>query len=170
MVLFPLFLPCTVLVALLWVLRGRVGVFCAVRSVEQVCRRTKLYFREERAYKDPVLRFIFHLCFIFSSLLLLPSSITHLSTSLLSRYLSTYSRFDLLLSLGVEAEVTMVSVPRTMKAWKVEGVRGVDSLVLHEDIPVPEPGEHEVLVKFHAASLNFRDLAITNGKLSYYQY
>ena len=64
----------------------------------------------------------------------------------------------------------MVSVPRTMKAWKVEGVRGVDSLVLHEDVPVPEPGEHKVLVKFHAASLNFRDLAITNGKLSYYQY
>jgi len=37
--------------------------------------------------------------------------------------------------------------------------------VLHEDVPVPEPGEHEVLVKFHAASLNFRDLAITNGEI-----
>lgn len=60
----------------------------------------------------------------------------------------------------------MVSVPKTMKAWRVEGLRGVDSLVLHGEVPVPEPGENEVLVKFHAASLNFRDVAITNGKLS----
>ena len=29
-----------------------------------------------------------------------------------------------------------------------------------QQVPIPEPGEYEVLVKIHAVSLNFRDLMI----------
>ncbi|OOQ84872.1 Zinc-type alcohol dehydrogenase-like protein [Penicillium brasilianum] len=46
----------------------------------------------------------------------------------------------------------------TMKQWVVEGKdRGFDGLV-YQDAPVPEVGESEVLVKFQAVSLNYRDL------------
>jgi NADPH:quinone reductase-like Zn-dependent oxidoreductase len=39
---------------------------------------------------------------------------------------------------------------------------GVENLILTER-EQPRPGAHEVLVKFHAASLNFRDLMFANG-------
>lgn len=48
-----------------------------------------------------------------------------------------------------------------MKQWFLDGTHGVDSLQLQE-VPIPEPSEYEVLVKFHAASLNFRDVMIAN--------
>jgi len=51
--------------------------------------------------------------------------------------------------------------PSTQKAWSVTSKeKGFDGLVLKKDAPVPKIGEHEVLVKFHAASLNYRDLII----------
>jgi NADPH:quinone reductase-like Zn-dependent oxidoreductase len=58
----------------------------------------------------------------------------------------------------------MPSIPKTTKAWTVNGKNGFDSLKLSE-VPVPEVSDHEVLVKFHAASLNYRDLIIPKGKL-----
>jgi hypothetical protein len=50
--------------------------------------------------------------------------------------------------------------PSTTKQWVIQGsAKGFDELKLTEG-PVPQVGEHDVLVKMHAASLNFRDLII----------
>ena len=48
-----------------------------------------------------------------------------------------------------------------MKQWFIEGSQGDESLQL-KDVPYPEPGDYEILVKFYAASLNFRDIMIAN--------
>ncbi len=48
-----------------------------------------------------------------------------------------------------------------MKAYEIEEF-GIDKLAL-VDRPTPEPAAGEVLVKFHAASLNYRDLMIVSG-------
>jgi NADPH:quinone reductase-like Zn-dependent oxidoreductase len=51
-----------------------------------------------------------------------------------------------------------------MKQWKVAGANhGFDGLSF-EDATVPQVGENEVLVKLHAASLNYRDLVIPKDK------
>jgi NADPH:quinone reductase-like Zn-dependent oxidoreductase len=55
------------------------------------------------------------------------------------------------------------SIPKTGKAWTIEGSDGFDSLKLNNEAPVPQPTDYEVLVKFHAASLNYRDLIIPKG-------
>lgn len=50
--------------------------------------------------------------------------------------------------------------PSTMKQWVVEDKeRDFDGLV-YKDADIPKVGEHEVLVKLQAASLNYRDLTI----------
>lgn len=54
-----------------------------------------------------------------------------------------------------------------MKQWILEGIRGAESLQL-KDVPDPEPGDYEVLVKFRTASLNFRDIMIS--KVRPYSY
>lgn len=47
-----------------------------------------------------------------------------------------------------------------MKQWTISDTKnGFDDLKL-EDVAIPQVGETEVLVKLHAASLNFRDLII----------
>jgi len=48
-----------------------------------------------------------------------------------------------------------------MKAYEIEEF-GIDKLTLVER-PMPEPAAGEVLVRFHAASLNYRDLMIVSG-------
>ncbi|PWY75312.1 GroES-like protein [Aspergillus sclerotioniger CBS 115572] len=53
-------------------------------------------------------------------------------------------------------------MPEMMKQWYVQGTNGAESLHLRE-VPIPVPGDYEVLVKFHAASLNYRDIMITTG-------
>jgi NADPH:quinone reductase-like Zn-dependent oxidoreductase len=55
------------------------------------------------------------------------------------------------------------SIPKTTKQWTIEGTNGFDSLKLNKSAPLDHPGEYEVLVKFHAASLNYRDLVIPQG-------
>ncbi|MCP5155520.1 MAG: NAD(P)-dependent alcohol dehydrogenase [Ectothiorhodospiraceae bacterium] len=45
-----------------------------------------------------------------------------------------------------------------MRAWEIRGEGGVDALALGER-PAPEPGPGEVLVRVHASSINYRDLA-----------
>lgn len=51
-----------------------------------------------------------------------------------------------------------------MKQWTVTSTeKGFDGLEC-VDAKVPEVGDSEVLVKLHAASLNFRDLAIPQGQ------
>ncbi|OJD35556.1 alcohol dehydrogenase [Diplodia corticola] len=57
----------------------------------------------------------------------------------------------------------MSSVPATQKEWRVKGQNGNDSLILNEQAAVPKLGDKDVLVKFHAASLNYRDLIIPKG-------
>lgn len=54
--------------------------------------------------------------------------------------------------------------PSSFKQWTVVGKNGFDSLKLNEKASLPQLGDHDILVKLHAASLNFRDLAIPNGK------
>ncbi|KXK02920.1 MAG: NADPH:quinone reductase-like Zn-dependent oxidoreductase [Acidobacteria bacterium OLB17] len=49
-----------------------------------------------------------------------------------------------------------------MKAYELANF-GLDELRL-ADAEVPEPGDDEVLVKMHAASLNYRDLMVVSGK------
>ncbi|KAJ4322459.1 hypothetical protein N0V84_004815 [Fusarium piperis] len=50
--------------------------------------------------------------------------------------------------------------PRTTKAWRVEGTGSLDCLKFHKELALPELSDNDVLVKFHAASLNYRDLII----------
>ncbi|KAH7029142.1 zinc-binding oxidoreductase [Microdochium trichocladiopsis] len=57
-----------------------------------------------------------------------------------------------------------VGTPSTMKQWTITSTeKGFDGLQ-YTDAKVPEIGDNEVLVKLHAASLNFRDLAIPQGQ------
>ncbi|KAL2062335.1 hypothetical protein VTL71DRAFT_6601 [Oculimacula yallundae] len=53
--------------------------------------------------------------------------------------------------------------PTTFKQWTLDGQNGIESLVCN-DVELPtEVGDHDVLLKIHAASLNYRDLAIAKG-------
>jgi hypothetical protein len=56
------------------------------------------------------------------------------------------------------------SIPKTIKAWTIEGHDGFKSLKLNQQAELNQPTDYEVLVKFHAASLNYRDLIIPKGK------
>jgi NADPH:quinone reductase-like Zn-dependent oxidoreductase len=62
-----------------------------------------------------------------------------------------------------------MSVPKTSKTWTIEGRNGFDSLKLNKSALVNQPGDYECLVKFHAASLNYRDLIIPKGKYPFAQ-
>ena len=50
--------------------------------------------------------------------------------------------------------------PSTMKQWVVEDMEHDFDGLVYKDAAVPKVGENEVLVKFQAASLNYRDLTI----------
>ncbi|KAF6229298.1 hypothetical protein HO133_007414 [Letharia lupina] len=54
--------------------------------------------------------------------------------------------------------------PSTTKQWTVEGKSGFDSLKFHDKAEIPTLGDHDVLINFHYASLNYRDLIIPMGK------
>ncbi len=53
-----------------------------------------------------------------------------------------------------------------MQAWLCETATGVDDLRWTE-CPTPVPGDAEVLVEIHAASLNFPDLLMVQGKYQF---
>jgi len=53
--------------------------------------------------------------------------------------------------------------PSTTKQWTVQGKSGFDALKFDEAAQIPEIGDKDVLVKIHAASLNYRDLIIPKG-------
>ncbi len=55
----------------------------------------------------------------------------------------------------------MEEKPVTMNAWQLHAF-GLENLTLDE-ITVPTPGPHDVLIKVGAVSLNFRDKAIVDG-------
>jgi NADPH:quinone reductase-like Zn-dependent oxidoreductase len=50
-----------------------------------------------------------------------------------------------------------------MHVWTLPEPAGIDSLVLLE-APTPRPGPGQVLVRMHAASLNYRDLMVVTGR------
>ncbi|KAM0637011.1 hypothetical protein ACHAQF_009176 [Verticillium nonalfalfae] len=56
-----------------------------------------------------------------------------------------------------------MSAPQTTKGWTVEGTGSLDCLRFSENLVVPGLKANEVLVKFHAASLNYRDVIIPLG-------
>src|SRR4051812_11289773 len=51
-----------------------------------------------------------------------------------------------------------------MKAVRIHHFGGADQLI-YEEVPTPEPGPEEVLVRVHAAGVNPIDLAVRQGKL-----
>ena len=51
---------------------------------------------------------------------------------------------------------------KMMKRWQLTGT-GLNNLTL-ADVPVPVPGDHEVLIRVSAVSLNYRDLLVIDGK------
>lgn len=53
-----------------------------------------------------------------------------------------------------------------MKQWVVQGSTGLESLKL-VDCRIPEALGNDVLVKFHAASLNYRDVMILNASTGF---
>ncbi|MCJ1380631.1 hypothetical protein MMC17_003739 [Xylographa soralifera] len=61
-------------------------------------------------------------------------------------------------------------LPRTTKQWTIEGHEGWDqSLKFSENAVVQDIGDHDVLVRFHAASVNYRDLIMVKGLYKYAQ-
>ncbi|KAL4972234.1 chaperonin 10-like protein [Aspergillus desertorum] len=52
----------------------------------------------------------------------------------------------------------------TTPAWVLTGQNGPSSLEFVADFPLPSLGQNDVLVRIHAASLNYRELAIATGK------
>ena len=54
----------------------------------------------------------------------------------------------------------------TYKQWTPQGQNGLDSLVASVGSLPKELGEHDVLVKIHAASLNFRDIVLAKVSIS----
>ena len=58
----------------------------------------------------------------------------------------------------------MSQIPTTQKLYRLHKFEGIDSLTLHNAEPVEQPKRKQVLVRLHAASLNFRDLLISSGR------
>lgn len=59
----------------------------------------------------------------------------------------------------------MNDIPKVMKGIQLTGHGGLDKLVFRDDIPVPTPGSHDVLIKVSAAGVNNTDL---NTRLGWY--
>ena len=55
---------------------------------------------------------------------------------------------------------------KSMKQWVVRDKGSFDSLKL-EEAPIPKVGEHDVLVKIHAVSLNYRDLMVATVSIAH---
>lgn len=58
-----------------------------------------------------------------------------------------------------------IDIPKTTKTWTIEGTTGFNDLKFKE-VSIPELSDNEVLVKFHFASLNYRDLMMPKGQLN----
>ncbi|PTB41022.1 uncharacterized protein TrAFT101_006173 [Trichoderma asperellum] len=58
-----------------------------------------------------------------------------------------------------------MALPTTTRAWSIDAINkdSFDSLVLKENVSLPNLGDHDVLVKIEAVSLNYRDLVIPKG-------
>ncbi|KAI1136098.1 zinc-containing alcohol dehydrogenase [Hypoxylon sp. FL0543] len=54
------------------------------------------------------------------------------------------------------------SIPKTSRQWNITGSDGLETLKLTEK-PVPQLGDTEVLVQIRGASLNYRDILVSQG-------
>lgn len=52
-------------------------------------------------------------------------------------------------------------IPSTSAEWRLRGKKGLDSLEFETTVPMPQLGPSDVLVKLEAASLNYRDVLLT---------
>lgn len=60
--------------------------------------------------------------------------------------------------------------PQSQQQWRVKGqAKDFSNLVYTKDAPIPAIGDHDVLVKFGGASLNYRDLVISKGSYPFPQ-
>ena len=57
----------------------------------------------------------------------------------------------------------MKVLPRTMAAVRLTGHGGMDKLDYRTDVPVPQPGADEVLVRIGAAAINNTDIWTREG-------
>ncbi|KAG6161899.1 hypothetical protein E4U22_007708 [Claviceps purpurea] len=57
-------------------------------------------------------------------------------------------------------------IPKTMRQWTT-ALDGFEKLRMEEQVPMPVPGDGEVLVKVHAVGLNMRDVQVCNGQYTY---
>ncbi|KAG6062680.1 hypothetical protein E4U32_002079 [Claviceps aff. humidiphila group G2b] len=57
-------------------------------------------------------------------------------------------------------------IPSTMRQWTT-ALDGFEKLRMEEQVPIPVPGDGEVLVKIHAVGLNLRDVQVCNGQYTY---
>jgi NADPH:quinone reductase-like Zn-dependent oxidoreductase len=57
----------------------------------------------------------------------------------------------------------MTALPQTMSGVQLVGHGGPEMLVWRDDIPVPRPGEGEVLVRVLAAGVNMTDINTRRG-------
>ncbi|KAI1112912.1 hypothetical protein F5Y14DRAFT_240986 [Nemania sp. NC0429] len=58
----------------------------------------------------------------------------------------------------------MAEIPSTQKQWSIKGTGNGFETLEYVDAEVPKIGDSDVLVRLHAASLNYRDLIIPQGK------
>ncbi|KAG5944196.1 hypothetical protein E4U59_007497 [Claviceps monticola] len=57
-------------------------------------------------------------------------------------------------------------IPKTMRQWTT-ALDGFEKLLMEDQVPMPVPGEGEVLVKIHVVGLNMRDVQVCNGQYTY---
>jgi NADPH:quinone reductase-like Zn-dependent oxidoreductase len=55
---------------------------------------------------------------------------------------------------------------KTTKSWTLSGSDGFESLKFNERYPLDDLTDHDVLIRLHAVSLNYRDVAIPKVRLS----
>jgi NADPH:quinone reductase-like Zn-dependent oxidoreductase len=56
-----------------------------------------------------------------------------------------------------------MSIPATMRALQQTSLNGPQDMRLITDVPVPSPGEGEVLIRVTAAGVNFADISKAHG-------
>src|SRR5215475_9902318 len=66
---------------------------------------------------------------------------------------------------GKTARYGMPNLPKSMKAVLLTGYGGFEKLEYREDVPVPQPGAGEVLIRVAAAGINNTDI---NTRIGWY--